>query len=314
MGSLYLGVDGGGTSTEFVCIDDAGVEVARTHAGTTYHLEVGFDEVVDRLSGGIDRICGMLGVDTSKLAHVFFGLPAYGEDRSVDPRLDGACGRILGHARYGCGNDMVCGWAGSLGGEDGINIVAGTGSIGYGEHRGRAARSGGWGELFSDEGSGYWIAREGLAAFTRMSDGRISKGPLHAHFVKALALEHDLDLCQRVMGPKPMGRGELAAFSPLVAAAASEGDEAALDILQRGAAYLAEIAIALRQTLDFANEERVPLSWSGSILKEVEAVRAHFIAILDTTAGFLFVEPRHSPSYGAALYARMLWARGMDTA
>ncbi len=37
--------------------------------------------------------------------------------------------------------------------EDGINLVAGTGSIAYGEFAGRAARAGGWGELFSDEAS-----------------------------------------------------------------------------------------------------------------------------------------------------------------
>ncbi len=59
-----------------------------------------------------------------------------------------------------CGNDMVCGWAGSLACADGINVVAGTGSICYGEYQGRSARCGGWGELFSDEGSAYWIARQ----------------------------------------------------------------------------------------------------------------------------------------------------------
>ncbi|MEI9903464.1 MAG: BadF/BadG/BcrA/BcrD ATPase family protein [Asticcacaulis sp.] len=76
---------------------------------------------------------------------------------------------------------MICGWAGSLAGADGINIVAGTGSIGYGERLGRGARAGGWGEVFSDEGSAYWIAVQGLAAFARMSDGRLAKGPLQRH-------------------------------------------------------------------------------------------------------------------------------------
>ena len=74
---------------------------------------------------------------------------------------------------------MVCGWAGALAGEDGINIVAGTGSIAYGEYRGRSARAGGWGELFSDEGSAYWLAREGLRLFSRMSDGRAPRGALY---------------------------------------------------------------------------------------------------------------------------------------
>ena len=40
---------------------------------------------------------------------------------------------------------------------------AGTGSICYGrDDRGRAARSGGWGYVLGDEGSGYWIGRRAL--------------------------------------------------------------------------------------------------------------------------------------------------------
>ena len=83
---------------------------------------------------------------------------------------------------------MVCGWAGSLGAEDGINIVAGTGSIGYGQRGSVSARAGGWGEAFSDEGSAYWIAMQGLNAYSRMSDGRLPKGPLHTLINEALNL------------------------------------------------------------------------------------------------------------------------------
>ena len=74
---------------------------------------------------------------------------------------------------------MVCGWAGALACQDGINIVASTGSIAYGEYRNRRGRAGGWGEMFGDEGSEYWVARQGLIAFARMSDLRSPKGPLY---------------------------------------------------------------------------------------------------------------------------------------
>ena len=117
------------------------------------------------------------------------------------PRLDAMPAEFLGHRRYRCGNDMVSTWAGSLAGEDGIGIVAGTGSIGYGEHAGRTARAGGWGELFSDEGSAYWIAIRGLNAFSRMSDGRIPRGPLHEILVRAFGLTEDLELCAYLASP-----------------------------------------------------------------------------------------------------------------
>ena len=74
---------------------------------------------------------------------------------------------------------MVCSWAGSLACADGISVIAGTGSMAYGEYAGRQARCGGWGELIGDEGSAYWIAREGMNLFSRMSDGRAARGPLH---------------------------------------------------------------------------------------------------------------------------------------
>jgi N-acetylglucosamine kinase-like BadF-type ATPase len=90
---------------------------------------------------------------------------------------------------------MICGWAGSLLCRDGISIVAGTGSIGYGERAGAAARSGGWGELFSDEGSAYWIACRGLNLFARMSDGRAEPGPLYEIVRQASGIGDDLDLC-----------------------------------------------------------------------------------------------------------------------
>ena len=304
--ALFLGMDGGGTKTEFVCIDADGRQLASSTTGTTYHLEIGFDEAVRRIGDGVESICRSLSLDTNTFGHVFFGLPAYGEDRTIDPRLNVACGEILGHERYRCGNDMVCGWAGSLACEDGINIVAGTGSIGYGERGGRSARAGGWGEVFGDEGSGYWIAIRGLAAFSRMSDGRLDRGPLHDRFRTALSLEDDIDLCARVMGPPAMSRAETAALSRLVSAAADDGDAAAAAILADAGSHLAAIALAVRQSLEFQAADLVSLSWSGSIFTQIDAVRRAFVDRLEREARFDFVPPRHPPGYGAALYARRL--------
>ena len=54
-------------------------------------------------------------------------------------------------------------------------------------------RVGGWGDLFGDEGSAYWISIKGLNAFTRMSDGRLPVGPLHEALRTHLELAADLD-------------------------------------------------------------------------------------------------------------------------
>jgi len=306
---LYLGVDGGGTKTEFVCIDAAGSIVGRALTGTTYHLQVGLDGAAAFLEEGVRAICDQLSVTPDDFAFVFFGLPAFGEDALIDPQLEQACGRILGHARFRCGNDMICGWAGSLACNDGINLVAGTGSIGYGERQGLAARVGGWGEIFSDEGSAYWIAIRALNAFARMSDGRLPKGPLHRHIVTKLALADDLDLCAAIMGERGMSREEIAGLAPIASAAAADGDTVAAAILNEAASELASMAHALRQRLGFATGEIAELSWSGGVLAGEPRVRDALERLLTESGGFRLVAPRHPPGLGAALYAAHLRKR-----
>ena len=124
---LFLGVDGGGTKTRFALMAD-GKLVAETTLGTTYHPDVGLDGVRAVLAQGVADVLARADADAPRIAHAFFGLPAHGEDSSITPALNAMPASILGHGRYTVDNDMVCGWAGSLGAEDGMNIVAGTGS------------------------------------------------------------------------------------------------------------------------------------------------------------------------------------------
>ncbi len=310
---FFVGVDGGGTKTEFLCIDDGGAVRARARTGTTYHPQVGLEGVARALTDGIGALCAQAGIVSTDMAFAFIGLPAFGEDSAIDPLLGKLCGQILGHDRYRCGNDMICGWAGSLGCGDGINLVAGTGSIGYGRRGDREARVGGWGEMFSDEGSAYWIATQGLNAFTRMSDGRLPRGPLHHAVRERLALDSDLDLCARMLGDGSMGRDAVAALAPLVVQASIDGDEAATTILARAASELAEMAIALRASLGYAPGERTRISWSGGVLSKAGPVRDGFRDILRGGDLFDIVEPRWDPAEGAARYARLLADASPDT-
>ena len=304
---LFLGIDGGGTKTTFVCIDGDRQIVAATVEGTTYHLQIGLDAVVAVIRQGVATICGELGTTPLGLENIFFGLPAFGEDAVIDPQLEQACRSLLGHDRYSCGNDMICGWAGSRGGADGINIVAGTGSIGYGERLGRTARGGGWGEIFSDEGSAYWIAIQGLNAFTRMSDGRLPKGPLHGLFRMHFDIDFDLDICGRLMGAEPPSRDKIAALSRLVAQAARHDDAEAVRIFERAASELAAIIDAIRLGLGFLPGESVPLSYSGGVFRAGELIVTPLkVRLAQLSPDYRLVEPVLSPSLGSALYAARL--------
>ncbi len=303
----FLGVDGGGTKTRFALIDGQGRMLAQAQLGTTYPVEVGLDGVREVLAQGVEQVLRDASVQASDIRHAFFGLPAYGEDSRVAPLLQAIPNAILGHARYTCDNDMVCGWAGSLACADGINIVAGTGSIGYGQRQGNSARAGGWGPAFSDEGSAYWIAVQGLNAYSRMSDGRLPKGPMHALFNQELRLQRDLDICAHIYGERACARGELAQLSPLVAKAAQLGDPEAMRIFRKAGQELAGIANAVRQALQFAPHETVPLSCSGGAFSAGPLLRAPFVeALHDACPTFDLRPPLHDPHYGAALYAARL--------
>ena len=309
-GPVYLGVDGGGTKTRFALIDANGQLLAEAQLGTTYHPQVGLDGVCTVLGEGIARVLAASGRTAQDIGHAFFGLPAYGEDSQATARLRTCPARLLGHDRYTCDNDMVCGWAGSLACADGINIVAGTGSIGYGQRQGKAARAGGWGEAFSDEGSAYWIAMRGLNAYSRMSDGRLPKGPLHAILNAHLKLDNDLDLCAHVYGGNGCARGDLAQLSQQVAEAANAGDAASRAIFHDAGRELAAIVDALRVALGFAPGEAVPVSYSGGAFNAGDLLLAPFTNALRTASpDFALHAPQHAPHYGAALYAARLAAR-----
>jgi N-acetylglucosamine kinase-like BadF-type ATPase len=310
-GTLFLGVDGGGTKTHFVLVDRDGNLVASHEGPTSYHLEIGMDGLRRVLAGGLAALFGQAGIDGSAIAHAFFGLPAYGEDSVAQALLDGMPKPLLGHRRYRCGNDMVCAWAGSLGGEDGINIVAGTGSIGYGERRGRSARAGGWGEVFGDEGSAYWIAVQGLNIFTRMSDGRLPRGPLHAAFREYFGLSADLDLCAEVMNAHD--RGSIAAMSQLVTRAAHDGDMLAIRIFDDAARELAAVVEAVRQALEFEPDEGVPWSYSGGVFNAGAVILDPLQRHLEGHShSYRLTAPIVTPSAGAAIYAAKLAAQPLS--
>lgn len=303
----FLGIDGGGTKTDFLLIDDTGHVLASHKGGSAYYLETGIEALQLMLAAGIDATLQQAGMRTAELGFAFLGLPAHGEDSGVLPRLNSIVAGALPPSRFRCGNDMVCGWAGALAGSDGINIVAGTGSIAYGEYASRQARAGGWGELFSDEGSAYWIAREALTLFSRMSDGRESRAPLYHLMRERFQLQEDLDLCAVVYGPPPLSRSKLASLAPLVAQAAREGDNSARRLFEQAAQHLAAIVHAVHDQLHVPQGTRLPVSYSGGVFKIADLVRPLLeTALRASDRRYEFVAPRLPPVAGAALYAARL--------
>jgi N-acetylglucosamine kinase-like BadF-type ATPase len=309
---VFLGVDGGGTKTVFALLDSDGRLLSTALAPSCYYFGQSIDLVEEVIRSGVASVCDEAFLSPDRITYAFIALPGYGEVSSDIETLNAIPARVLGHRRYGCDNDMVAGWAGSLGAIDGVNVIAGTGSMTYGEHHGRKLRVGGWGELFDDEGSAYWIAIRGLSAFAKMSDGRLPGGPLRERLASHLRLAADLDLVDVVVNRWRGDRAKVAALARVVTAAAADGDEVCVEILHEAGRALADLVTTTIARLDYAPGDVVPVSWSGGVFASDE-VRTAFHEHL-TDASVDLREPLLPPVLGAALYAARLADRSLSAA
>ncbi|HEY0238007.1 MAG TPA: BadF/BadG/BcrA/BcrD ATPase family protein [Friedmanniella sp.] len=301
----YLGVDGGGTKTALCVVSADGRLLAERAAPSCYYLGAGQDsgpELVREVLGvAVPAVCAAAGIDAASLAGAFFGLPAYGEASADLAELDAVPASFLGHHRYSCDNDMVCGWAGSLALADGVNVVSGTGSMSYGEHGGRRVRVGGWGELVGDEGSAYWLGVRGLQAWTRMADGREPVGALHGLLAERLQLGAPLDLVSLVHETWGGDRLTIAALAPLVVEAAERGDPVAQRVVDDAVCELVALVRAAVVQLQL-QETVVRVSCSGGVFRSA-TIRSAFAGRLADAGRFELRAPRFSPVVGAAIYA-----------
>ncbi|MCZ4125035.1 N-acetylglucosamine kinase [Streptomyces sp. H39-S7] len=308
--AMFLGVDGGGTKTAFCLLDSTGTVRAETIGDGAYYFAEngpgGIDHVVGVLKKGIDATCEQAGITPADIDYTFLGLPGYGEAPRDVAALDAAPSRILGGSRYRVDNDMICGWAGSLGTADGINVISGTGSMVYGERDGRGVRVGGWSEMFSDEGSAYWIAVRALNAFTRMSDGRLPEGPLAGLLRDRLGLTFDLEVIDVVLNRRQGRRSDVADLSRTVAQAAEQGDTQAAAILADAGRELALLVAAARLRLGFTSEMTVPVSYSGGVFGSTVVLDAFAAQLRATDGTYDLRTPLFTPVLGAALHAAKL--------
>ena len=148
----------------------------------------------------------------------------------------------------------------------GVVVLAGTGSIAYGAARdGRMARSGGYGSLLADEGSGYWLGHQALRASVRALDGRGPATRLQALSFAAIDAQSMGDVVKRVY-EEALPKHRIAALAPLVEEARLAGDAVAEEIVRQGGAELALAAASVARQLGFGGEP-YPVVLAGGAFK-----------------------------------------------
>ncbi|MET8286356.1 BadF/BadG/BcrA/BcrD ATPase family protein [Streptomyces sp. NPDC005132] len=197
-------------------------------------------------------------------------------------------------------SDAVTAHAGALGGGAGVVLAAGTGAVtvGIGED-GTFARVDGWGPWLGDEGSGAWIGRAGLRAALRSHDGR---GPATALTAAAAERYGDLDRLPATVGHSANPARLTAAFAPLVAGAAADGDAVATEIMRDAAAALAEAVVAAARRA--GGTRPLPVAVTGGLTGIGAPLMDPFAALLRASGLPLRVTPAlGDPLHGARLLA-----------
>ena len=238
----FIGVDGGGTKTAFSLYDGDLRRIDTLQGPTSHFAQAGLDGMLRVLADGIGTLARRNGVEDYGIG---FGLAGYGAQRSVRERIEECVGKVAGGHPFELVSDGQAARAAALDLADGIVLVSGTGSIGYGVRGGIERRCGGWGYQVGDEGSGWWIGKRLLAAFARESDGRSPRGALHDVVMRELTLSEEYDVIGYVRDTLGDDRTKVAALGRLAAEAARQGDPVARAIYEDAARELAQLARAL---------------------------------------------------------------------
>jgi len=191
--------------------------------------------------------------------------------------------RIGFHSRVLIVNDALIALETGAPGQPGVVIISGTGSIAYGRNAaGEAARSGGWGYVLGDEGSGYWIGRAALRAVLRAADYR---GP--ATVLTPMLLDHfsvtQPQLLLHEVYHQQLKPAAIGALAECVHAAFLQDDSAAVGILRGAAGELEAGALSVARRLGLlAGPCRFILS--GGIFRAVPWLERELVRRLPTVA------------------------------
>lgn len=297
---LVIGVDAGGTSLRVRVVQGEKTRGYATGAadpeggpeplgyivqGALAEAGAGYEEV-RAICAGITKVSrpGVRAGWEAALARFFAHLPD--TTRRVEP-------------------DFVTAFHGAVPNGIGIAVIAGTGSVVYGEDgTGQGTRVGGRGWEFGDEGSGAFLTTEAVRRALRALDGLEKPSPLTAIVVQELGTDEPAVLAQ-VARERAVaeGRGFLV---PLLLDRARTGDREARDLFVGAAGWLAAYVRATHGRLQL--EAPVTVATIGGIWEAGELITEPFATVLRRWVSEIrVVTPDSDPAMGAArLAARSL--------
>src|ERR1043165_9210399 len=150
---IILGVEGGGSKTDWVLV--------RTAGGASKVVDSGQLPAANLILISDEDLINLLGQlpNTVHRAGVFLAGCKTDDDRA---RLRMICERVWPNTKIAVGSDRDSGFAAAFGDRDGIATISGTGSAVTGRKDGRIEKAGGGGHILGDGGGGYTLAIRAL--------------------------------------------------------------------------------------------------------------------------------------------------------
>ena len=289
---VIAGIDGGGTHTRLELRDEENRLLSRTEFGP-FNLNAIGEAAFRRLLRQVFAACGDM-ADCARLCVGGAGIS--------NPAVGAILGQELERAGFSgmwklCGDQEIA-LRGAMDGP-GIAVIAGTGSICFGKNQaGQTARSGGFGHLIDDGGSGYALGRDVLSAAVQALDGRCPDTAILERVYHRLGRE-DPGAIVSFVYDETTDKAAIARFSSIALALAEEGNPTAQAILNRGAGELYALVAAVQRRLGL---EGRPIALLGGLLSGENPYRR---AVARKLAGLgTVIYPAHDALWGAA---QMAW-------
>lgn len=266
---MFLGIDGGQSSTVALIGDANGVVLGVGQAGPCNHVATsrGPAKLRRAVLGAVQAAWKNAPVAGSgarkrlpEFDSAFFGMSGGPEDKAAIIR------EIIQTKRLEVTHDAVTALMGATHGRAGIIVISGTGSIGFGMNEaGETARAGGWGYIFGDEGSAFDTARQALRASLAMEEGWGPTTALRDRIVE-FSGTRDTNGALHRWYTADYPRSRVATFARVVDECAMAGDHVARGILCHAAGHLATLIHHVRENI-FKPRDEVLVSYIGGAFK-----------------------------------------------
>jgi N-acetylglucosamine kinase-like BadF-type ATPase len=300
----YLGIDGGGTKTAAVILDENKTEMGRGHGGpcniATCDDATLQQSVQDAVKAALSS--ARLPADT-RFGSVCAGVAGYtAKKRRGD--FQRLLEEIVPAERRRLEPDFVIAYWGATEGDPGVIVSAGTGSVVYGRNvAGETCRVDGRGFLLGDRGSGFEIGRRALVYTLHRLEEDLAPDPLSTAVMCSLGGEETDDLIEWVY--RDFQPSRIAGLAGVVGEVAGrEGGEAARIVLEGGVNLRSLVTQCLGKLGLLA--ESATVYKLGGIWALGDPLTAGFNGAGDeefSVSAIELREPKHDATYGAALLA-----------